>query len=542
MVALFLWEKTMTVANNYHKVTYVGNGSTTSFSFDFPIIGDSSIKVYVSIDDTETEVDASNYSVNVSDNGGNVVFKTAPVKGSVVAIIRLTDQTQETPYKTSSGFPAVRVEEAFDKLTMITQEQQEVLDRCLKVVPTNGQKPQELLDEVYARLDSSIEIAESAQKAANEASSAVVRAEDLLEDTTEYVTTSKAEIGTLKTETINQVESISASAVSEIGTLKTETINEVEGVSASAIASVTSTSLSAVDSINVAKTNAETNIAKIVSNAEGTIEEIAVEAAQKEVENAANQASEIATNNLNVYINNSVKPDLNTYVTSAKNDATTASNSATQAKQSETSASRSAESASNSANECLAIKDNLENVDLSNYVSKGEIDDILSNISSIGYIGDYDSTYTYKAGDIVRRYVDDANGYMFFMSVSDNNKGNSPAVISLFDPKWFCITRTYPYVYSSSNEVPIATINASGSSGGKPSNWTLHVPNTTTRLNQMPKIDLYTGKLKAPSGIEGYDTSEESESKINTVVDSKFQVVSSLPSSPTEGVFYYLVE
>ena len=319
----------MTVANNYHKVTYVGNGSTTSFSFDFPIIGDSSIKVYVSIDDTETEVDASNYSVNVSDNGGNVVFKTAPVKGSVVAIIRLTDQTQETPYKTSSGFPAVRVEEAFDKLTMITQEQQEVLDRCLKVVPTNGQKPQELLDEVYARLDSSIEIAESAQKAANEASSAVVRAEDLLEDTTEYVTTSKAEIGTLKTETINQVESISASA----------------------IASVTSTTQSAVNTINTAKSQAETNISNIVSNAEGTIEEIAVEAAQREVENAANQATEIATNSLNTYINNSIKPDLNTYVTSARTEAAASANSASQAKQSATQSSQSASSSSTSASQ-----------------------------------------------------------------------------------------------------------------------------------------------------------------------------------------------
>lgn len=313
----------MTVANNYHKVTYVGNGSTTSFSFDFPIIGDSSIKVYVSIDDTETEVDASNYSVNVSDNGGNVVFKTAPVKGSVVAIIRLTDQTQETPYKTSSGFPAVRVEEAFDKLTMITQEQQEVLDRCLKVVPTNGQKPQELLDEVYARLDSSIEIAESAQKAANEASSAVVRAEDLLEDTTEYVTTSKA----------------------EIGTLKTETINEVEGVSASAIASVTSTSLAAVDSINTAKTTAETNIAKIVSNAEGTIEEIAVEAAQKEVANAASQAETIATNNLNAYVNNTVKPSLTTYTNEAKSYRDSALTYSNNAKTAETNAKVSEQNA-----------------------------------------------------------------------------------------------------------------------------------------------------------------------------------------------------
>lgn len=276
----------MTVANNYHKVTYVGNGSTKDFSFDFPVIGDSSIKVYVSVNDVETEVDVSNYSVNISGNGGNVVFKTAPVNGSVVAIIRLTDQTQETPYKTSSGFPAVRVEEAFDKLTMITQEHKEILDRCVKVEPTNGQKPQELLDEVYGRLDSSIEIAESAQKAANEATSAVVRAEDLLSDTTDYVNISKAEINTVATTAVTSIETM-------------------------------------------------------VSNAEGSIEEIAVNAAQKEVENAANQAVEIASANLNSYVDGTVKPSLNTYVNEAKGYRDNALTYSNNAKTSETNAKTS---------------------------------------------------------------------------------------------------------------------------------------------------------------------------------------------------------
>ena len=194
----------MTVANNYHKISYVGNGVTTEFSFDFPILENSSIKTYISVDGVETEVDSSEYSVDISGNGGNVVFNTAPVEGSVIAIIRLTDQTQETPYKTSSGFPAVRIEEAFDKLTMITQEQQDILERCVKVNVTDNQDPQELIDEVFDKLDLATTTGEAAIAAAKEAADAAIVAKESAEYAQSAATVAVTEINQAKDASISE--------------------------------------------------------------------------------------------------------------------------------------------------------------------------------------------------------------------------------------------------------------------------------------------------------------------------------------------------
>lgn len=196
----------MTVANNYHKISYIGNGSTKEFSFDFPVLENSSIKVYVSIDGVETEADVSEYSANISGNGGSVIFNTAPADNTVIAITRLTDQTQETPYKTSSGFPAVRIEEAFDKLTMMIQEQQAVLERCVKVQVTDNQDPQELIDEVFDKLDLATVTGEAAIVAAKEANNAASSAQSSAEMAENVAVTAVSNINTAAEEAINEVK------------------------------------------------------------------------------------------------------------------------------------------------------------------------------------------------------------------------------------------------------------------------------------------------------------------------------------------------
>ena len=139
----------MTVANNYQPIRQLGNGVTTDFSFNFRVLEDEQIVVYELPEGGEQQVvDSNEYTVNLTNSGGNVVFNTAPANGTVIVITRLTPQTQETPYKTSQGFPAAVVEGDFDKLTMMVQELQQDSDRSVKVDVTSGVTPDVLVNQV----------------------------------------------------------------------------------------------------------------------------------------------------------------------------------------------------------------------------------------------------------------------------------------------------------------------------------------------------------------------------------------------------------
>lgn len=147
----------MTVANNYNPVRQLGNGSTTGFSFNFKVNNAEQLKVYQKVSGGSQEVvDSDDYSVNITASGGTVTFNTAPANGTIIVIARETPQTQETPYKTSQGFPAAVVEGDFDKLTMIVQELQQDSDRSVKVDVTSSADPEEVVlqvERVYSSID-----------------------------------------------------------------------------------------------------------------------------------------------------------------------------------------------------------------------------------------------------------------------------------------------------------------------------------------------------------------------------------------------------
>ncbi len=119
----------MTIANNYVPIRQEANGNTKSFTFDFRVLDDDYLVVYQEINGKQTVVDSSDYTVNAQEVGGTVDFNTAPAAGSYIIITRDVPLDQLTPYRTSSGFPANRVEENLDKLTAITQQLKESVDR-----------------------------------------------------------------------------------------------------------------------------------------------------------------------------------------------------------------------------------------------------------------------------------------------------------------------------------------------------------------------------------------------------------------------------
>lgn len=131
----------MTVSSTTNKVSYSGNGSTVEFAYTFKIFAAADLDVYIrSSTGTETlQTITTNYTVSGagSDSGGNVTFVTAPASGETVVIQRSVAATQGTDYVENDPFPAESHEDALDRLTMIAQQQQEELDRCIKASVTN---------------------------------------------------------------------------------------------------------------------------------------------------------------------------------------------------------------------------------------------------------------------------------------------------------------------------------------------------------------------------------------------------------------------
>ncbi len=131
----------MTVSTTTNKVSYSGTGSQTVFAYTFKIFADGDLDVYIrDTNGTETlQTITTNYTVSGagSDSGGNVTFVTAPGSTDTVVIQRKLGLTQGTDYVANDPFPAESHEDALDRLTFITQQIQEEVDRSIKASVTN---------------------------------------------------------------------------------------------------------------------------------------------------------------------------------------------------------------------------------------------------------------------------------------------------------------------------------------------------------------------------------------------------------------------
>ena len=133
----------MTISTTTVSQSYSGDGSTTAFTFSFPVNSTSEIKVIErSALGTETVKSEGTGSANygIVDNGasgGTVTMVTAPASGTTLVLIRDTSLTQGTDYVENDPFPAESHESALDKVQMQIQEIQEEVDRSIKLSRTN---------------------------------------------------------------------------------------------------------------------------------------------------------------------------------------------------------------------------------------------------------------------------------------------------------------------------------------------------------------------------------------------------------------------
>tara|TARA_R100000655_G_scaffold6558_4_gene18694 strand:+ start:2338 stop:4476 length:2139 start_codon:yes stop_codon:yes gene_type:complete len=131
----------MTVSSTTTRNSYSGNGSTTTFAYGFKIFADADLTVILRASTGAETVQSltTHYTVTNAGNasGGNVVFGSAPASGVTVVIRRNMGITQATDYVANDPFPAATHEDALDRLTFISQQMQEEIDRSIKLSRTN---------------------------------------------------------------------------------------------------------------------------------------------------------------------------------------------------------------------------------------------------------------------------------------------------------------------------------------------------------------------------------------------------------------------
>ena len=124
----------MPVINEANKVLLNANGVLTDFNFDFKYFENEDLIVKtVTPSGVETLVELNtDYTVSSDDKnaGGTIVFSTAPATGKVL-IKRTLPLEQGANFRPVSGFPEQVITDGFDRGTMVAQDLQEQINRCM---------------------------------------------------------------------------------------------------------------------------------------------------------------------------------------------------------------------------------------------------------------------------------------------------------------------------------------------------------------------------------------------------------------------------
>jgi len=112
---------------------YSGNGSTTVFAYDFRILDQTHIVVTLkNAANVETvQTLTTNYTVSGvgTSTGGNITMVVAPASGEQLTFSRAVPQTQEVDLANRGGVQPEILEAAYDKLTQLSQDKVELLNR-----------------------------------------------------------------------------------------------------------------------------------------------------------------------------------------------------------------------------------------------------------------------------------------------------------------------------------------------------------------------------------------------------------------------------
>jgi len=163
----------MTISSTSNKAQFSGSGTTGPFPFSFKVFDSGDLTVVKTVSGTDTTLTITTHytvSLNADQNtnpGGSVTLLSALAVGQTLTVLREVDASQETDITNGGGFYPEVIENALDKLTMLSQQNAEKISRALVAGVTED--PQAFIQSLY---DAEANASASAASASGSASSA----------------------------------------------------------------------------------------------------------------------------------------------------------------------------------------------------------------------------------------------------------------------------------------------------------------------------------------------------------------------------------
>lgn len=160
----------MTISSTKSRWEYLGDNSTTEFTYNNKIFVNTDLEVY---SDNVLQTLTTDYTVSGAGDvtGGAVTYVTAPASSVSVVILRVVPDTQATDYPLGGSFPSTTVEDDFDRRTIVSQQQQETFDRAV-VTPAGDVQVDMTLPTLALRANKYFTYDSSGQPTATDAASA----------------------------------------------------------------------------------------------------------------------------------------------------------------------------------------------------------------------------------------------------------------------------------------------------------------------------------------------------------------------------------
>lgn len=114
------------------RVQYTAAAAQTTFDYPFPIFEDTDLVVDI---DGTTKTLTTHYTVTSAgnDTGGTIVLVTAATGGEIVTIYRQVDITRTTDFQQNGPWGSSSTNDQLDKLTVIAQDLNAAIKRCLRI-------------------------------------------------------------------------------------------------------------------------------------------------------------------------------------------------------------------------------------------------------------------------------------------------------------------------------------------------------------------------------------------------------------------------
>lgn len=144
----------MTVENTSNRQTAQQMGTSFEYQFTFDVLlkdptsteAMQAIKAIVADEDgNETELQyGTDYTVTLNSDrsGGHITVVDKRTSTDYITIYREHNLKQEADYQDFNSMPAETFEQCFDKLTMLAQQLNEAINRCVKVAMTSSVDPE----------------------------------------------------------------------------------------------------------------------------------------------------------------------------------------------------------------------------------------------------------------------------------------------------------------------------------------------------------------------------------------------------------------